>query len=313
MSGATPGVSDGTDAPSSSARGTLVLVATPIGNLADLGPRATRELAAADLIACEDTRRTGRLLAHAGVEAPPLVVMHEHAEARAAQKVAVALGRGARVAVVSDAGMPGISDPGARLVEAALAGGHDVTVVPGPSAAVAALVVSGLPTDRWCVEGFLPRRGSERAARLAALAGEERTTVVFEAPHRVRRTIADMVAAFGPERRLAIVRELTKRFEEVWRGALGDAGAWVEDGHERGELVLVLGGAAPSPPPTQEELRTALACELDAGSSVRDAAAAWRPSWGWGGAGPTRKRCRSRETGPGRIRQIRRISRTSRC
>ena len=201
----------------------LVLVGTPIGNLGDLSPRAVDELAAADAICCEDTRRTGRLLQHAGVERRPLVVVNDHTEVSAIAGVLERLSRGERVAVVTDAGMPGISDPGERLVRAAVAAGHIVEVVPGPSAAVTALVASGLATGRYAFEGFLPRKGSGRSGRLAEIAVERRTTVLYEAPHRVARTLADLAGACGPDRRVAIARELTKLHEEVWRGSLGDA------------------------------------------------------------------------------------------
>ena len=202
-----------------------MLVATPIGNLGDLSPRAVSALEEADVIVCEDTRRTGRLLEHAGVAKRRLIVANEHAEASAAAEVGRLLAAGATVAVVTDAGTPGISDPGARLVRAAIDGDHPVTVVPGPAAAVAAVVVSGLPADRFVMEGFLPRRGHERAERLAALADERRTTVLYEAPHRLARTLADLAATFGPDRPVAVCRELTKLHEEVWRGSLGEAAA----------------------------------------------------------------------------------------
>ncbi|HET6664528.1 MAG TPA: 16S rRNA (cytidine(1402)-2'-O)-methyltransferase, partial [Acidimicrobiales bacterium] len=184
--------------------GVLVLVGTPIGNLGDLAPRAVDALRSADAICCEDTRRTGRLLQHAGVERPALVVVNEHTEVRQVSGVLARLGRGERVAVVSDAGMPGISDPGERLVRAAVAAGYPVEVVPGPSAAVAALVASGLATGRFVFEGFLPRKGSGRTERLAAVATEPRTVVLYEAPHRLARTVADLVDACGPDRRVAV-------------------------------------------------------------------------------------------------------------
>ena len=204
--------------------GRLVLVATPIGNLADLSPHAVAALAEADAIVCEDTRRTGRLLQHAGVTSRRLLVANEHTEAACAAEVAQLLGRGATIAVVTDAGTPGIADPGERLVRAALAGGHQVSVVPGAAAAVAALVVSGLPAERWAMEGFLPRAGRERAERVAAVAAEPRTVVLYEAPHRVARTVADLAAACGPERPVVLARELTKLHEEVWRGTLDERG-----------------------------------------------------------------------------------------
>ena len=201
----------------------LVLVATPIGNLEDLSPRAVRVLGAADVVVCEDTRRTGRLLQAAGVSARRLLAVHEHNEAQQVPAVVELLRTGSVVAVVTDAGMPGVSDPGERLVRAAVDAGIEVQVVPGPSAAVSAVVVSGLPADRWVFEGFLPRSGSGRTERLAALSGERRTVVLYEAPHRVARTLGDLVGACGGERRVALCRELTKLHEEVWRGTLSAA------------------------------------------------------------------------------------------
>ena len=255
------------------AAGVLVVVATPIGNLADLAPRAVNELAAADAVVCEDTRRTGRLLAHAGVKAHRLLAVHEHNEASQVGEVIRRLAAGERVAVVTDAGTPAISDPGSRLVEAAVDAGHRVEVVPGPSAAIAALVVSGLPTDRFCFEGFLPRHGAERAARIAAVAGEPRTLVLFEAPHRLVRTLTDLAAPLGGDRRVAVARELTKLHEEVWRGTLRDAIARAAAEEPRGEHVLVIEGAPPPSPAGDEDVERAVRARLDAGRSARDAAA----------------------------------------
>lgn len=254
--------------------GVLVLVGTPIGNLGDLAPRAVEALRSADAICCEDTRRTGRLLEHAGVQRPPLVVLNEHSEAREVPGVVARLRRGERVAVVSDAGMPGISDPGERLVRAVVAAGHPVEVVPGPSAVLAALVTSGLPAGRFVFEGFLPRKGSGRAERLATVAAEPRTVVLYEAPHRLARTIADLADACGADRRVAVARELTKLHEEVWRGRLGDAVAWVGAAAPRGEIVLVLEGAPAAEPPDDDALVGALRDELAAGATARDAARA---------------------------------------
>jgi 16S rRNA (cytidine1402-2'-O)-methyltransferase len=257
------------------ADGVLVLVGTPIGNLGDLSPRAADALAAADAICCEDTRRTGRLLQHAGVQRKgALVVVNEHTEAREVDGVLARLARGERVAVVSDAGMPGISDPGERLVRAAVDAGHVVEVVPGPSAALAALVASGLPTGRFLFEGFLPRKGSGRTERLAAVAAEPRTVVVYEAPHRLARTLADLASVCGDDRPVAVARELTKLHEDVWRGTLGEAAAWVAERPPRGEIVLVLNGAPAPPPPGDDALVDALSAALAAGSSARDAARA---------------------------------------
>jgi 16S rRNA (cytidine1402-2'-O)-methyltransferase len=254
--------------------GTLVLVGTPIGNLGDLAPRAADALERADVVCCEDTRRTGRLLSAAGIERRPFVVVNEHTEAGEVPRLLERLARGQRVALVSDAGMPGVSDPGQRLVAAAVAAGHPVEVVPGPSAALAALVVSGLPTGRFAFEGFLPRKGSGRAERLAAVAAEARTVVLYEAPHRLARTLADLAGACGPDRRVAVARELTKLHEEVWRGSLAEAAAWVAERTPAGEIVLVVEGAPPGGPPDDDAVRAAVEAELAAGATARDAARA---------------------------------------
>jgi 16S rRNA (cytidine1402-2'-O)-methyltransferase len=251
----------------------LVLVATPIGNLGDLSPRAVEELRAADVIACEDTRRTGRLLQHAGVPAPRLLVVNDHTEAAEVRAVLSYLDRGQRVAVVTDAGTPGISDPGERLVRAAAAAGHPVVAVPGPSAIVAALVVSGLPAGRFCFEGFLPRRGSGRGERLRALAGEERTMVLLEAPHRLVRTLEDLAEAFGDARQVVLARELTKLHEEVWRGSLDGAVRWAEASPPLGEFVVVVAGAPPAGPAGDDDLAAALRDRLAAGEDKRTAVA----------------------------------------
>jgi len=254
--------------------GALVLVGTPIGNLGDLSPRAVEELARADAVCCEDTRRTGRLLQHAGVRARQLLVVNDHTEARAVGDVLARLARGERVAVVTDAGMPGISDPGERLVRAAARDGHRIEVVPGPSAAVTALVASGLPAGRYCFEGFLPRKGSGRRERLAELAAEERTIVLYESPHRLAATLADLVEALGGWRRVAVARELTKLHEEVWRGPLDEAARWAADTAPRGEVALVVQGAPRPGPASDASVEAAVRARLDAGASARDAAAA---------------------------------------
>jgi 16S rRNA (cytidine1402-2'-O)-methyltransferase len=247
--------------------GRLVLVATPLGNLADLSPRAVSVLSSADAIACEDTRMTRKLLHLAGIPAPALLAVHEHNEFSMVAPVLARLGRGETVALVSDAGLPAISDPGERLVHAAADAGFDVSVVPGPSAGVAALAISGLPTGRFVFEGFLPRKGGERARRLAAVAAEPRTVVLYEAPHRLLATLADLATACGPSRPVALVRELTKLHEEVWRGTLGEA-----PGREpRGEYVIVLAGAPPAPPVTDEAIESSLSAELARGAGRRDA------------------------------------------
>lgn len=253
--------------------GALVLVGTPIGNLGDLAPRAAEELARADVVACEDTRRTGRLLAHIGVRAPSLLVVNDHTEPRAVGELLARLDRGERVALVSDAGMPGLSDPGERLVAAASAAGHRVEVVPGPSAAITGLVVSGLPSGRFVFEGFLPRKGSGRRERLAAVAGEARTVVLYEAPHRLTRTLTDLAEVCGAGRRVVLARELTKLHEEVWRGSLAAAVEHCAEVEPRGEYVVVLHGAPDAGPPSQDEVRAAVAAARERGLSTRDAAA----------------------------------------
>jgi 16S rRNA (cytidine1402-2'-O)-methyltransferase len=252
----------------SSGIGTLWLVATPIGNLGDLPPRAVEVLAAVALVCCEDTRRTGRLLQHAGIRAERLAVANDHTETSRIAEVLDLLASGRDVAVVTDAGTPGISDPGERLVHAALDAGHPVSAVPGPAAAVMALVISGLPTARFVFEGFLPRSGRDRMERLAEIAAERRTVVLYEAPHRIERTMADLRAACGDDRRVAVARELTKLYEDVTRGTLGD----LELGAPRGEYVVVLGGATARPVAAGDDaIRTALRAELAAGATKKDA------------------------------------------
>ena len=250
----------------------LVLVGTPIGNLGDLSPRAVEELAKADVVACEDSRRTGRLLQHAGIRARELLVVNDHNEAQRVEEVLARLARGQRVAVVTDAGMPGISDPGERLVRAASRDGFRVEVVPGPSAAVAALVASGLPTARFVFEGFLARKAGARRQRLAELVDEQRTLVFYEAPHRVAATLTDLATVLGGWRRVAVARELTKLHEEVWRGLLHEAVAWAEATPPRGEIALVVQGALPPGPAEDTDVETAVQARLDAGDSARDAA-----------------------------------------
>jgi len=250
--------------------GRIVLVGTPIGNLGDLSPRAAETLAGADVICCEDTRHTRKLLSAAGIPAPRLVALHEHNE-RGAGEYAVRLAEeGKEVALVCDAGMPGISDPGERVVRAAASAGVRIDVVPGPSAVVTALVLSGLPTDRFCFEGFLPRKGPERRRRLRSIGSEERTTVVYESPHRVGKTLADLAEVCSGARRVALVRELTKRFEEVWRGTLDEAVARTGDDEPRGEWVVVLEGEEPAGP-DDETIADALSDLLAGGTERRTA------------------------------------------
>jgi 16S rRNA (cytidine1402-2'-O)-methyltransferase len=251
-----------------------VLVATPIGNLGDLSPRAVVVLRDADVVCCEDTRRTRALLTAAGVAgAGRLVSLHAHNEAARIPQVLGWVAEGKRVAVVTDAGTPAVSDPGARLVAAVAAEGQTVTVVPGPSAVLAALVVSGLPTDRFCVEGFLPRKGGDRRRRLAAVASDERTTVVLEAPGRLVDTLGDLAEACG-DRPVAVVRELTKVHEEVWRGSLPEAVAEFAARQVRGEVVVVVGGAPVAAPASNERVAEVVAERLAAGDTPRQAAEA---------------------------------------
>ncbi|WP_375423389.1 16S rRNA (cytidine(1402)-2'-O)-methyltransferase [uncultured Friedmanniella sp.] len=226
--------------------GTVVLAGTPIGDAADASPRLRAELAGADLIAAEDTRRFRRLLDRLEVTTSARVVSYfEGNEAARTPELLAALADGARVVLVTDAGMPSVSDPGYRLVAAAVAAGFVVTAVPGPSAVLTALAVSGLPVDRFCFEGFLPRKAGERARRLGELSAEPRTLVFFEAPHRTAEALGALAEAFGAERRGAVCRELTKTYEEVVRGPLSELVAWAQ-GEVRGEVTLVVAGAPPA-------------------------------------------------------------------
>lgn len=253
--------------------GRLVLVGTPIGNLGDLSPRASAMLAEADVVCCEDTRRTGLLLARTGSRGGArLLRVDDHTEESAAAEVAAELADGCTVALVSDAGMPSLCDPGRRIVAAAAAAGHSVTVVPGPSAGIAALVASGLPAARHVFEGFLPRRGAARSERLAEIAGERRTVVLFEAPHRLHACLVDLAEACGADRRAVIARELTKMHEQLIRGTLDELREWASK-PVKGETVVVLEGArAGSSAPSDAELESAIAASLRSGASRRDTA-----------------------------------------
>ncbi|HEX6886902.1 MAG TPA: 16S rRNA (cytidine(1402)-2'-O)-methyltransferase [Candidatus Nanopelagicales bacterium] len=229
--------------------GTLVLAGTPLGNPADASPRLAALLASADLVAAEDTRRLRRLLADLAVRREgPVVSFYEDVERERLPRLLEVLAAGGTVALVTDAGMPSVSDPGYRAARAALDAGHRVTALPGPSAVTTALAVSGLPCDRFCFEGFLPRRPAERRARLAEVADEPRTLVWFEAPHRLAEALADLAAALGDERPAAVCRELSKTYEEVRRGSLRELAAWAAGGAVRGELTLVVQGAPPADP-----------------------------------------------------------------
>ncbi|MFI0513935.1 16S rRNA (cytidine1402-2'-O)-methyltransferase [Streptomyces canus] len=223
--------------------GTLVLAGTPIGDIADAPPRLAEELAGADVVAAEDTRRLRRLTQGLGVTPKGRIVSYfEGNEAARTPELVEELLGGARVLLVTDAGMPSVSDPGYRLVAAAVEKDVRVTAVPGPSAVLTALALSGLPVDRFCFEGFLPRKAGERLSRLREVAEERRTLVYFEAPHRLDDTLAAMAEVFGAERRAAVCRELTKTYEEVRRGALGALAEWAADG-VRGEITVVVEGA----------------------------------------------------------------------
>ncbi len=223
--------------------GLLILAGTPIGDAADAPARLGQTLATADVVAAEDTRRLRRLCGALGIAVPGRVVSYfEGNEASRTGELVAALRAGSRVVLVTDAGMPSVSDPGYRLVTAAIAAGVPVTALPGPSAVLTALAVSGLPVDRFCFEGFPPRRAGERARRLAELGSEPRTLVFFEAPHRLAATLAAMAEAFGASRPAAVCRELTKTHEEVRRGPLGELAAWAAGG-VRGEVTVVVGGA----------------------------------------------------------------------
>ncbi|MDO5498757.1 MAG: 16S rRNA (cytidine(1402)-2'-O)-methyltransferase [Propionibacteriaceae bacterium] len=225
--------------------GRLVLAGTPIGDVADASPRLRQLLTEADVIAAEDTRRLTGLLQRLQLTSTARVVSYfEGNEAARTPGLVTAIRAGETVLMVTDAGMPSVSDPGYRLVSAVVEAGLPVTAAPGPSAVLTALAVSGLPVDRFCFEGFLPRKQGERTRRLAALAGEERTMVFFEAPHRLAVFLDDAAAALGAERPAAVCRELTKTYEEVRRGGLAELARWAADG-VRGEITVVIAGAAP--------------------------------------------------------------------
>jgi 16S rRNA (cytidine1402-2'-O)-methyltransferase len=250
--------------------GRLYVVGTPIGNLGDLSERARQTLALVDVVAAEDTRRTGKLLAHIGVKAK-MVSLFEGNEPRRVEEILDRLREGDAVALVSDAGMPAVSDPGFRLLRAAVDAGVEINVVPGPSAVTAALVVSGLPTDRWVFEGFLPRRASDRRARLRALAHDPRTVVLFESPLRVVTLLRDVLVELG-DRRAALARELTKLHEEVVRGRVSTVLASVLDSEPRGEMVVVIEGAEPAEADLDELVDEARRLVAD-GMRKREAAA----------------------------------------
>ncbi|MEV7214051.1 16S rRNA (cytidine(1402)-2'-O)-methyltransferase [Kitasatospora cineracea] len=256
--------------------GVLVLAGTPIGDVEDAPPRLRAELAGADVIAAEDTRRLRRLTQALGVAPTGRVVSYfEGNEVGRTPELVAALQGGARVLLVTDAGMPSVSDPGYRLVDAAVAAGIKVTAVPGPSAVLTALALSALPVDRFTFEGFLPRKAGDRARQLAQVAAEPRTMVFFEAPHRIAETLEAMAAAFGADRPAAVCRELTKTYEEVRRGPLGELAAWAADG-VRGEITVVVAGAPPAAPEEvgPAELARRVAAREEAGERRKEAIAA---------------------------------------
>lgn len=254
--------------------GKIVMVGTPIGNLGDLTPRAAEVLGGADVVACEDTRRTGKLFELCGIErSGRFVVLNDHSDADRVDELVSLAASGSTVAVVSDAGMPGISDPGERVVAAAVERGIAVETVPGASAVVSALVVSGMPAGRFCFEGFLPRKGRARRDRLSGIAGDARTTVLYESPHRVAKTLTDLASAAGSDRAVVVVRELTKLHEEVWRGTTADGAAHFESEPPRGEVTIVVAGGAvvDGADVDDEAIRAELRSLIEAGSSTRDA------------------------------------------
>jgi 16S rRNA (cytidine1402-2'-O)-methyltransferase len=246
-----------------------VLGGAPLGQPGDVGPRLRTAMASADVLAVEDTRRLHRLAADLEVTLTGRVVtFHESVERSRLPGLLDALASGATVLLLTDAGMPSVSDPGYTLVRAAIDAGVPVTAVPGPSAVTTALAVSGLPVDRFCFEGFLPRKGGERRSRLAGLAEERRTMVFFESPHRLADALTDAAAAFGPERPAAVCRELTKTHEEVRRGSLAELASWAAEG-VRGEITLVVGGAPAGPVAVDPAQLAALVADEEAAGATR--------------------------------------------
>ena len=251
--------------------GQLILVATPIGNLGDISERMKQVLEQADLIACEDSRHSGRLVKHMGITSPKYIVVNDHTERDACNGIVEAIMGGKTIALITDAGTPGISDPGSVVVQAVIAAGLSVTAVPGPAALIMALIISGIPTTRFVFEGFLPRSGRDRAERLADIASEMRTVIFYEAPHRIARTLNDLAVACQPDRLIAVTRELTKMHEEVWRGSVSEAALHFATVEAMGEFVVVL-AAAEAPLPADEDLiKEALVREFSTGLSTRDA------------------------------------------
>lgn len=253
--------------------GRIVLAATPIGNTADASARLRTALTEADVVAAEDTRRLRDLARRLELDiSGEVVAVHDHNEADRAQSLVERARGGALVVVVSDAGMPTVSDPGFRVVEAAVAAGVEVTVLPGPSAVLTALALSGLPTDRFCFEGFMPRKAGERDRLLASLATEPRTMVFFEAPHRLAETLDACVQAWSPSRAAAVSRELTKTYEETRRGSLGELAAWAREVQPRGEMVLTVAGR-PAGAASMNQLVAEALGRVGAGERAKDVVA----------------------------------------
>ncbi|KSU75033.1 16S rRNA (cytidine1402-2'-O)-methyltransferase [Pseudarthrobacter enclensis] len=262
-------------ASSPAAAGRIVLAATPIGNMGDASARLVDLLETADIVAAEDTRRLHRLVQQLGVTvAGRIISYHEHNEATRTAELLDQVREGNTLVMVTDAGMPSVSDPGFRLVEGAIAAGVTVTAVPGPSAVLTALALSGLPTDRFCFEGFLPRKAGERAGRLADLAGERRTMVFFEAPHRLEAMLRALRERFGAGRRAAVCRELTKTYEEVLRGPLDELLQWAESTEVRGEIAVVVAGAPEQAAGTPEDHVAAVNELVAQGIRLKEAVAA---------------------------------------
>jgi 16S rRNA (cytidine1402-2'-O)-methyltransferase len=258
--------------PSQPLGGVLYIVGTPIGNLEDMTFRAIRILQTVSVIAAEDTRHTGKLLQHFQIKTPQ-ISCHQHNIVSRLPALLERLYAGQQLALVTDAGMPGISDPGYELVQACVAQGIPVIPIPGPTAAITALSASGLSTDRFCFEGFLPAKGAERRARLVALASEPRTTILYESPHRLRQTLQDLSEICGADRWTVVSRELTKRYETFWRGSLADAITHFATTEPRGEFTLVMAGATAIAPdvPSEELIRQSLQMLIAQGISKSQA------------------------------------------
>ncbi len=259
----------------------LVLAATPIGDPRDASPRLGDELAGADVVAAEDTRRLRRLAGELGIDLPERVVSyHEHNEAAKTPELLESVSQGERVVLVTDAGMPSVSDPGYRFVRACIDADEQVTCVPGPSAVLMALALSGLPVDRFCFEGFLPRKGGERRRVLQDVATERRTMVFFEAPHRIAASLEVMAEVLGPDRPAAVCRELTKTYEEVRRGGLASLAQWAAEG-VKGEITVVVGGAERTTVSMEDAVAEVLA-RRDRGARLKDVCGAVAVSTGHG-------------------------------